>query len=207
MRGTVVNSSGVGLSGASVIAAGLSALTAADGSYALNNLPAGATNITASLTGFQLGSTTVTMAAGATTAAPVITLVSGSGTITGTVKNASGGAIAGASVGFGGGPAASNASGVYTLTGVPAGTVQLVASAPGFQSAIQNVTVSGGSTAVANFTLTAGSSSGTVTGKVTNVATGGVISGASASWRGGSTTTKSSGADNPMKRSSREAKT
>ena len=193
VTGTVVNNSGAGLSGASVIAAGLNTLTAANGSYALNNLPAGSTNITASLTGFQSGSTTVTVTAGTTTSAPAITLVSGSGTITGTVKNTSGAAIAGASVGFGGGTAVTSASGVYTLSGVPVGTVQLVASASGFQSVTQNVTVTGGATTTANFTLSAGGTTGAVTGKVTNVATGAAISGATVSWSGGSTTTDATG--------------
>jgi galactose oxidase-like protein/carboxypeptidase family protein len=193
VSGKVVDGNGAGLSGASVIAAGLSAITAADGSYALNSLPAGSTIITASLTGFQSASTAVTVVTGVTTAASAITLVSGSGTVTGTVKNASGGAIAGASVGFGGGAATTNASGVYTLTGVPTGTVQLVASAAGFQSVTQNVTVSGGAMTTANFTLPAGSTTGALTGKVTNASTGAAISGATVGWSGGSTITNTSG--------------
>jgi len=168
VTGSVVNSSGSGLSGAVVTAGGLTTTSAADGSYALNNLPAGQTTINASLTGFQSGSTTVTVVAATLTAAPAITLVSGSGAITGSVNNTSGGAIVGASVGFGGGTATTDANGNYTLTGVPVGTVQLVASASGFQSVTQSVTVSGGNTSTANFTLPAAAAGGTVTGKVTN---------------------------------------
>jgi hypothetical protein len=194
VTGSVVNSSGTGLSGASVSAAGLSTTSAADGSYALNSLPAGQTTIAASLTGFQSGSTSVTVVAAATTAAPAITLVSGSGSITGSVKNTSGGAIVGASVGFGGGTATTDANGNYTLTGVPVGTVQLVVSASGFQSATQSVTVSGGNTSTANFTLAAGSAAtGTVTGKITNASSGAIVSAATVSWSGGSTTTNTSG--------------
>jgi hypothetical protein len=193
VTGSVVNSSGTGLSGASVSAAGLSTATAADGSYTLSNLPAGQTTIQASLTGFQSGSTTVTVVAAATTAAPAITLVSGSGSITGSVKNTSGGAIVGASVGFGGGTNTTDANGNYTLTGVPVGTVQLVASASGFQSATQSVTVSGGNTSTANFTLAAAPAGGTVTGKITNASSGAIVTGATVSWSGGSTTSNSSG--------------
>jgi hypothetical protein len=193
VTGSVVNSSGTGLSGASVSAAGLSTTSAADGSYALNSLPAGQTTIAASLTGFQSGSTSVTVVAAATTAAPAITLVSGSGSITGSVKNTSGGAIVGASVGFGGGTATTDVNGNYTLTGVPVGTVQLVASASGFQSATQSVTVSGGNTSTANFTLAAGVATGTVTGKITNASSGAIVSAATVSWSGGSTTTNTSG--------------
>ena len=155
VTGTVVDGNGQPLSGATVSAAGLTTSTADDGSYALNNLPAGSTTIKASLTGFQSGSTTVTVVAATTTAAPAITLVSGSGSITGSVKTTAGAAIAGASVGFGGGTATTDANGNYTLTGVPVGTVQLVASASGFQSVTQSVTVSGGATSTANFTLAA----------------------------------------------------
>ena len=90
MTGSVVDGNGAALSGASVSAGGLSTTSAADGSYTLNNLPAGQTQIIASLTGFQSGSTSVTVVAAATTAAPAITLVSGSGSITGNVKSTSG---------------------------------------------------------------------------------------------------------------------
>ena len=193
VTGSVVNGSGQGLSGATVAAAGLTTSTAADGSYALNNLPAGQTTINASLTGFQSGSTTVTVVAATTTAAPAITLVSGSGSITGSVRTTAGAAIAGASVGYGGGTATTDANGNYTLTGVPVGTVQLVASASGFQSVTQSVTVSGGATSTANFTLAAGAATGTVTGKITNASSGAIVTGATVSWSGGSTTSNTSG--------------
>jgi hypothetical protein len=193
VTGHVADSNNNALSGATVAAAGLTTLTAADGSYALNNLPAGATTINASLTGFQNGSANVTVVAGATTAAPTITLVSGSGTITGTVKSSSGAAISGASVGYGGGTTTTNTSGAYTLTGVPTGTVQLVASASGFQSVTQSVTVNGGATSTANFTLSPAAGGGTVTGKVTNASSGAALSGATVSWSGGSTTTNTTG--------------
>src|SRR5262249_7677046 len=126
VTGHVVNGSGAGLAGAAVSARGLNTVTAADGSYTLSNLPAGAATITASLSGFASGSTAVTVVAATTTTAPNITLGSSSGSITGTVKSSAGTAIAGASVGFGGGTATTNASGVYTLSGVPVGTVNLV---------------------------------------------------------------------------------
>lgn len=193
VTGHVINSSGTGLAGATVSADGLNTVTAADGSYTLSNLPAGPATITASLTGFSSASAVVTVVAATTTTAPNITLASGSGTITGTVKSSAGAAIAGASVGFGGGTATTNTSGVYTLSGVPVGTVQLVASASGFTSVTQNVTVAGGATVTANFTLSPGSATGTVTGKITNISNGAALSGATVNWSGGSTTTNASG--------------
>ena len=193
VTGSVVDSNGAALSGATVSAAGLSTTSAADGSYTLNNLPAGQTTIQASLTGFQSGSTTVNVVAATTTPAPAITLVSGSGAISGNVKSSTGAVIAGASVGFGGGSTTTDANGNYTLGGIPVGTIQLVASAQGFQSVTQSVTVAGGKTSTANFTLTAGAASGTVTGKITSASSGAIVAAATVSWSGGSTTSNTSG--------------
>src|SRR5262249_8442277 len=144
VTGSVVNSSNTGLSGATVTPAGLNRTTAADGKHFRSNLPAGATTITASLTGFTSGSTSVTVVAGATTAAPTITLASGSGSITGTVKSSAGAVISGASVGFGGGSTTTNASRGYKLTGGPPGTGQPVASAHRFPRGTQSGSVAGG---------------------------------------------------------------
>jgi hypothetical protein len=193
VTGTVADGNGQALSGATVGAAGLSTSSTANGSYALNNLPAGQTIIQASLTGFQSGSTTVTVVAATTTAAPAITLVSSSGAISGSVKSSTGAAIAGASVGFGGGTATTDANGNFTLGGVPVGTVQLVASAQGFQSVTQSVIVAGGKTTTTNFTLIVVGSTGNVTGKITNASSGAIVTGATVSWSGGTTTSNTSG--------------
>ena len=172
---------------------GVTATTDENGNYSLANLPAGATNVSGSATGFTSGSVAVTVVAGSTVTAPVMTLTSNSGTVTGTVKNSSGAGIAGASVGYGGGTASTDATGTYTLNGVPYGTVQLVASASGFQSVTQNVTITGGATAIANFTLASAPAGGIVTGKVTNASTGAILAGATVSWSGGTTASNASG--------------
>ena len=193
ITGTVTKTGGAAVSGALVTAAGLSATTNASGGYTFSNVPAGTVQITASASGLQNASESVTVAAGATTTAPTLVLASGSGTISGTVKSSAGAAISGASVGFGGGTATTSSTGTYTLTGVPVGTVQLVASKTGFTSVTQSVTVSGGATATANFTLAASGSTGKVTGKITNAQTGAALSGATVSWSGGSTTSSTTG--------------
>ncbi|HEX4605991.1 MAG TPA: carboxypeptidase regulatory-like domain-containing protein [Candidatus Angelobacter sp.] len=193
VTGLVTDSNGAPLPGATLTAGGLAAIAANDGSYALNYLPAGQTTISAALTGFQPGSATVNVLADSTTTAPMIALISSSGTITGTVKSSSGAAIAGASIQYGGGIATSDASGSYSLSGVPVGTVQLVASANGFQSATQSVAVNGGSITTANFSLTAVPTNGTVTGQVTNISNGAIIAGASVIWSGGTATSDASG--------------
>ncbi|MGH9571442.1 MAG: carboxypeptidase regulatory-like domain-containing protein, partial [Candidatus Angelobacter sp.] len=125
VTGQVVNSGGAGIPGASVSAAGLTVATDASGNYSMANVPSGLTTITASAGGFANGTASVTVAAGAATTAPVITLGSSSGSISGTVKSSAGAAIGGASVGYGGGSATTSTTGAYSLAGVPAGTVQL----------------------------------------------------------------------------------
>jgi hypothetical protein len=193
LTGTVEDGNGQALYGATISASGLTTTSGQDGGYALNNLPAGQTTVLASLTGYQSGSASVSVVAATTTAAPAITLVSSSGAISGSVKSSTGAAIAGASVGYGGGAATTDANGNYTLAGVPVGTVQLVASAQGFQNATQNVTVAGGKTSAANFTLVAGAVNGTLTGKITNASSGAIVAAATVSWSGGSTTSNASG--------------
>ncbi|HEX2327121.1 MAG TPA: carboxypeptidase regulatory-like domain-containing protein [Candidatus Angelobacter sp.] len=193
ISGSVTTSAGVGVAGATVIAGGLSATTDANGAYTIANVPGGSQVVTASASGFANGTATVTVAAGATTTVPPIVLSSNFGTITGTVKNSAGAAISGATVEYGGGTTTTNATGAYTLTQVPAGPVQLVASATGFQSSTQNLTITGGATTTANFTLTTGTGSGTVTGKITNVSNGAAVANATVSWSGGSTTSNTSG--------------
>jgi hypothetical protein len=193
ISGTVTDGNGYALSGATVSAAGLSTTSGGDGNYALNNLPAGQTSILAGLTGYQSGSTVVSVVAASSTVAPPITLVSSSGSISGTVKNSAGSPIVGASVGYGGGTVTTDSYGNYTLIGIPVGTVQLVASAQGFQSMTQNVTVAGGKTSAADFALSAASANGTVAGKITNAQNGAIVAGATVSWNGGSTTSDASG--------------
>lgn len=190
VTGSVVSSAGGAIAGATVRAQGVSTVTNSGGNYTLNNLPAGAATVTATATGFQAGSVNVTVVTGTTVTAPTITLVSGAGAVSGTVKDSSGAAIAGASVGFGGGTTTTNAAGSYTLSGIPVGTIQLVASATGFQNSTQNVTIQGGVTATANFTLVSGS--GAVTGTVKD-SSGAAIVGASVGYSGGTTTTNATG--------------
>lgn len=194
ITGTVVDSKGNGIAGASVAGAGLTATTNSSGAYTLSNVPAGSVTLTASAAGFQSATETVTVTAGNTVTAPAITLGSNLGNVTGKVTDSSNNTISGASVSFGGGSATTDATGTYNFTNIPAGTIQLVASATGFQSVTQNVTVTGGNTTTANFTLTpANNNPGTVTGTVTNIATHGVISGATVKWNTASATGNASG--------------
>jgi hypothetical protein len=194
VTGSIVDANGNGIAAATVSSAGLTATTDSSGHYTLNNLPAGPQTLTASATGYEPASAPVTVAAGATTTGPAITLTSANGNVSGNVTNSSGTAINGASVSFGGGSITTDASGAYNFSNIPAGTIQIVASASGYQSVTQNVTVNGGATTTANFSLLPASSSpGTVTGTVTNISTGGVIAGATIKWNTASTTSDGNG--------------
>ena len=84
-----------------------------------------------------------------------ITISSNLGNVTGTVTNAQGGAaISGASVTLSGvGSTTTNSSGVYSFTGVNAGTYSLSVSAVGFTGASGSVTVTPEATATKNFAL------------------------------------------------------
>jgi len=193
VTGKVVASGGTGIAGATVSAAGVTATTDSTGTYTLNNLPAGSVTISALATNYATATATVTVTSGTTATAPNIALSSTVGTVTGAVTNTSGTAIVGATVSFGGGTTTTDSGGAYTLSNLPAGAIQLVASATGYNSQTQNVTISGGATVIANFLLSVVPKTGTVTGKVTNISTGSAVASASVSWSGGSATTNSSG--------------
>jgi hypothetical protein len=154
ITGSVVDNAGKAIVGATLSGAGLTTTTDSNGAYTLANVPAGSVMLTASAIGFQPASESVTVTAGNTTTAPAMTLLSNNGNVTGKVFDSSNNAISGAMVSFGGGNATTDATGTYSFTNLPAGAIQLVASATGFQSVTQNVTVVAGTTTTANFTLT-----------------------------------------------------
>lgn len=194
ITGSIIDNTGKGIAGAEVTAAGLSVTTDANGAYTFMNVPQGSTAITASANGFQSATETVNVAAGATTVAPVMTLLSNLGNVTGKVTDATGAPLAGASVGFGGGSTVTDASGNFAFSNLPAGTIQLVAALAGYQSVTQNVNVVAGTTTTANFTLVlANASPGTVTGKVTNISGGAALPGATVKWNTTSVVANSTG--------------
>ena len=194
ITGQVTDASNSPLSGATVAYSGGSTTTDSTGHYTLSNVPAGSVTLTASLSGYQSATETVSVTANQATTAATMQLASAPvGTIQGHVANSAGAALTGATVAYGGGSTTTDSSGNYTLSNVQAGTVQVTASLSGYQTATQNVTVTAGQTSTANFTLAQGAA-GTVSGTVTNLATGQVIVGATVSYSGGSVTTNSSGA-------------
>ncbi len=112
--------------------------------------------------------------------------------VTGKVTTTGGTSIAGAKVTFFGGSATSDINGNYTLRFVPAGEVQLTASAAGFQRNSRLITV-GTSNALLNFALTSSSSPGTIGGRILSATTGLAIAGASIVFSGGTTVSNTDG--------------
>ncbi|MBV9068026.1 MAG: carboxypeptidase regulatory-like domain-containing protein [Acidobacteria bacterium] len=92
---------------------------------------------------------------------PGCTPVGAGGTVTGTVTATVGGLpISGATVNLGSRTTTTNSSGVYTFTGIPAGTYPYItASAPGFiPSTVNSIVVTDGGTTTQNFSLASASS-------------------------------------------------
>ena len=115
------------------------------------------------------------------------------GTVSGQVTDsATSAAISGAKVSYSGGSTTTDSNGNYTLANVPTGSVSVTASASGYASSSQTVTVNQNAATTANFALTS-TPTGTVTGAVTSSSSGAAISGAAVSYSGGSTTTDSTG--------------
>src|SRR6202022_4535775 len=176
-------SGGAAISGATVKdSGGASATTNGSGAYTLAGLTSGNHTLTASASGASPQALTAGVSGGQTTPNVNFRLSSTAGSVSGKVSNASGGAaIAGATISDSGGASTTaDAAGLYTLSGLPAGTRTLTASAIGFNPQTLTATVTAGqTTANVNFSLAA--APGAVTGMVTNSTGGAPIAGATVS--------------------------
>jgi len=188
-------STGAAIAGATVSFSGGSTTTDSGGAYSFTNVAIGTYSVTASAAGFSSQSGSVTVSSGATSTLNFqLSAAATPGAFTGHVTNASSGAaIAGATVSFSGGSATTDSSGAYSFASVAPGTYSVTAAAVGFTSQTASVTVSSGATSTLDFQLGPASTPGTITGRVTNITTGGAVSGSTVSFSGGSTTADSSG--------------
>ncbi|MFC6232579.1 beta strand repeat-containing protein [Paenibacillus allorhizosphaerae] len=188
ISGTVTDASGNPVSGATVFAANVpgSSTTDASGTYTLN-VPAGTyTYVQAYADGFApYYQNNIQVTAGNTT-----TLHFSYGAISGTVKDANGNPVEGATVSNGAINRATNAGGAYTLN-VPPGTYTVSVFKTGYPSDSKtNIQVTAGQTTTVNF---GNISSGAISGTVTD-ASGNPVSGATVAASGfGSATTDASG--------------
>ncbi len=174
-----------------------SATTNSSGVYTITGLTAGTYTVT--IKGCSAGPyftqtiASVQVAAGKTTTEN-ITLVQ-PGTITGKITDAAGNPVTHACIGGSpSGTATTNSSGVYTITGLAAGTYTLTITGctPGtyFPKTITGVQVGAGKTRTQDATLI---QPGTITGRILNTAKNAVIGACVTSSPSGSATTNSSG--------------
>jgi len=208
LNGTVVDSSGAPVSGATVKADGgyattsLTLTTDSLGKFASGWISTGTYAVVASATGFNSTSSSTTVNPGQT-ADLTMRLGGGSppptggGTITGVITSAiDGRALANATVTAAGKSTLTAANGAYSFTGVPAGTYTVSASLSGWLPNSTNVSVTSGATSTANIKL---ATSGRITGTV-KTSSGAPVSGAKVTFAGGvianttSVLTNSSGA-------------
>jgi hypothetical protein len=202
ISGNVKDSQGLAIASATVSYSGGTATSDDSGNYTLPNVKTGSVQLTASATGSQNSTQTVTVAGGAqATQNFVLQPVAPpgpTGSISGNVTSSAGSALAGAMVSYSAGSTVTDSGGNYTLTNVPAGSASLTASLSGYQSSTQTVTVVADTTSSANFTLTPNPpppppTSGTVSGRVTKISNATAIAGATVLYSGGSALTNSTG--------------
>lgn len=158
VAGTVNSASGgAAISGATVSdSGGASTITDSRGAYTLSGLSPGNHTLTASLPTFASADRTTWVTSGQTTTGVNfgLTPLAISGAVSGSVTSTSGTAIVSALVRDIGGDATTNSAGAYTLNGLAPGSHTLTASAPGFTSVTQTVSVTSGTTTPnVNFSL------------------------------------------------------
>jgi thermitase len=143
------------ISGVQVTDGTRTALTDTAGMYTINDVPPGTYQVVASKEGYESSSLTIDVLSGNTAVAdfslnPIIV----SGSITGSVTDAQDGSpIVGAAVSDGTKTATTDASGEYTIAGVPPGDYEVTASKEGYESSTSSVTVVSGGSSVLDFSL------------------------------------------------------
>jgi len=179
------------IAGVTVSYSGGSTTTAANGDYALADVLPGEQLITFSRVGYATIRRTQPVIGGE--AATLNAVLDPPGTINGKVTDsATDSAISGATILYDGGSTTTNGSGNYTITGIPAGSQSLIASADGYaSSAAQNVTVPANSSVTANIVLTAKPSF--IAGELHDSLTGELVAGATVTTGSNSATTDSLG--------------
>jgi hypothetical protein len=149
-------STGVAVSAATISAGGRSTTSNTSGLYTLNSLPAGSYTVTVSKSGWLSQSKSVTVSSGAT--ATLNFSISTAGRISGTVKNAAGTGVSGATVTFKGGTLSNTISvktsstGAYSSVWIPVGSYTATVTLTGHTTQTKSATVTTGATTTLNFT-------------------------------------------------------
>ncbi|NJD51973.1 MAG: hypothetical protein FIB07_03810 [Candidatus Methanoperedens sp.] len=173
----------IGIQGATVSVAGLSAITDSLGNYIIRNIPEGSQDVVANAAGYVTGKSTVNVPAGGTVTANFrLTVAVSKGTISGRVTTARTDTCTGARPGISeaaaicisGGPgsisvtgikgatvsvtgtslsAVTDDSGNYSIPDIPTGSYTVIASATGYSTATQKPLVNENQTTILNFQL------------------------------------------------------
>jgi large repetitive protein len=191
ISGTVKTADGV-LAGATVKVDGKTFTTGADGKYTVYDLTPGAWLVTATKTDYSTASQTVQVTAGQTVIAADLNISLLPATITGQVLSGST-PVAGATVSGSGMSATTDASGVFTIGSVRQSAYILTASKSGFTSDSWSGVVLANRTATADFAVTSIANSGSISGVVKS-ASGSLLSGATVTCGGLTSTTGADGA-------------
>ena len=132
------------------------ATTNSTGTYTLTLAPATYT-VTCSATGYSTKTVSATVKAGTRTTLNIalIKATVTTGTLTGTVTNAGGAAVAGAKIATatGGYAATADTLGKYTITGMTAGTYSVTSTAAGYTTQTRSATITADATTTLNFTM------------------------------------------------------
>ncbi len=193
VTGTVVDdATSLGVSGATVTIAGVTATTSAEGTFSMRNVPAGEQTYTVTATGYlSVRDKEIEVRANQTVTLNV-RLMEGdatTGAVQGVVKHATTQQpIEAVEVTLGTQTTTTTSSGIYSLAGVAAGDQTLTFAKAGYVSRTESVTVAAGGTHELNVSLSP-ITTGTVTGTVTDAASGLALAGVTVSIEALSSTT------------------
>lgn len=167
-----------GIGSVAVTLGPLMSYTATDGSYYIVGIPPGSYWLGFTSPGYSPVRSMLAVPGGTSTT--IDRALDKTGSISGRVTSASGGApVVGATILAGGAVGKTNATGQYSFDGVAAGSLTVLVAAAGFDASSTVVTLTPGGSAVANFSLTTNSTKPTnITGHVTNVETSAPLAGA-----------------------------
>ncbi len=156
ISGTVIDADTLGPIARAMVSDGTrSATTDTNGVYTITDVPEGTYTVTASADGYNSASQTgIIVTADTTTTVNFVLATIVYGAIEGTVIDATTlSPISGATVTDGTRSVLTDAVGQYLITNVPEGAYTVTASAAGYQTASQSVTITGSVTSTANFFL------------------------------------------------------
>ncbi|MBP5738331.1 MAG: carboxypeptidase regulatory-like domain-containing protein, partial [Abditibacteriota bacterium] len=189
ISGTVKNSSGAAVSGATVAAGDSTATTGSDGKYNLS-VTRGSSAVTLTVTASGYNSATAGVIPSGATATKDFTLTLATCIVSGTVTSSyGGGAVSGATVKVGTATATTGSDGKYSVTVNRANSYAVTVTAAGY-AGYSGTVAAAGATATKNITLTAKC---VISGNVKDNHTGSAISGATVKVGAATVTTGSDG--------------